>query len=66
MGDVIEAKTLDEKGRCCGRKPIRYRRPDRFFCPRCDAKFGIDGRQQPNWAYECCGDRHFRKVASNG
>jgi hypothetical protein len=45
-------KTLDEKGRCCGRKPIVYKRPPRLFCCRCDAAFDtVSGKQIPNWAY---------------
>jgi len=55
MGNVqiVSAKQLDEKGRCCGRKPLVYRRPHhRFFCHRCHAEFDPEtGKQIPNWAY---------------
>ena len=49
---------LDEKGRCCGRKPLRYKRhggPDHpacRFCPRCDRAYSPEtGEQIENWAY---------------
>lgn len=54
---------LDDKGRCCGRKPIHYK--GRYapggphkYCSRCDRAFDIDtGEQINNWAW---------KVGSNG
>jgi hypothetical protein len=55
------AKVIDEKGRCCGRKPIPYRRPPTLFCPRCDAQFDPEtGKQIPNWAFEKMEDGSFR------
>lgn len=44
---------LDEQGRCCGRKPMVYKRPShRLYCPRCYAEFNpATGRQQENWAW---------------
>ena len=45
-------KKIDRQGRCCGRKPIPYKRPPRLFCPRCDAAFDpATGEQIANWAY---------------
>ena len=49
---------LDDKGRCCGRKPMVYRGkhttadgPHRF-CPRCDRAYSLEDNEQiPNWAY---------------
>lgn len=49
---------LDDKGRCCGRKPMEYRSrwstdtgPHKY-CPRCDRAYDLDtGEQIPNWAY---------------
>lgn len=42
---------LDEKGRCCGRKPLVYK-PERF-CVRCDRAFDLEtGEQIPNWAWK--------------
>jgi hypothetical protein len=42
-------KTLDSKGRCCGRKPVAYKRamdgitPDpHLFCTRCRASFNTE------------------------
>ena len=47
-----ENKKLDGRGRCCGRKPIVYRRPvHRLFCARCNAEFTPEGAQKDNWAY---------------
>lgn len=51
---------LDEKGRCCGRKPIDYKgggwnspsRPQKF-CPRCDRAYDRNtGEQIENWAWK--------------
>jgi len=50
---------LDEKGRCCGRKPIQYKggawnspaRPQ-LFCPRCDRAYHPETEEQiENWAW---------------
>lgn len=67
---IATAKSIDEKGRCCGRKPIVYRRPPHLFCCRCDASFDPEtGKQIPNWAYYQLDDNRFevrtsRAVAS--
>lgn len=46
-------KLLDEKGRCCGRKPIVYKRIPHLFCTRCYASFDVDTWDQiENWAWE--------------
>ncbi len=43
---------LDAKGRCCGKKPLTYKRKGHRFCSRCNAQFGIgDRQQQENWAW---------------
>lgn len=52
--------TLDDKGRCCGRKPIEYKRyaGHHFFCTRCDREYDpITLKQRPNWAYNEYGIR---------
>ena len=52
MTDRFKAKRIDDKGRCCGRKPIAYKRPPRLFCPRCDAEFDVEtGWQVSNFHY---------------
>lgn len=43
---------LDEKGRCCGRKPIAYKRPTHLFCDRCDKRYSPEGQQVENWAWK--------------
>lgn len=44
---------LDSKGRCCGRKPIMYKREPHKFCPRCDRSFHAEtGDQIENWAWK--------------
>ena len=54
---VMPPKSLDSAGRCCGRKPMVYKRPHRLFCPRCDAEYNpATGRQQANWCYLAEGD----------
>ena len=50
---TVEGRRLDEKGRCCGRKPLVYKRPSfHYFCSRCDREYSPDGRQQENWKWE--------------
>lgn len=44
-------RKLDDKGRCCGRKPIAYKRPAHLFCTRCDRSFDLNGEQKNNWAW---------------
>lgn len=62
---ITTAKTLDDKGRCCGRKPIVYKRPPHLFCCRCDADFDPDtGKQIPNWAYYKLDDERFKAITS--
>lgn len=48
--------TLDDKGRCCGRKPLVYRRPPHLFCDRCCRAFNAHGRQIENWAWTAAPD----------
>lgn len=54
---------LDEKGRCCGRKPLDYksrwstREGPQRYCPRCDRAYDRDtGEQMPNWAFRRSAD----------
>ena len=50
-------RKLDQKGRCCGQKPIRYKRPPHLFCCRCNVEFDPEtGIQRPNWAWVQSGD----------
>ena len=63
---------LDEKGRCCGRKPIHYQssrdnfpghlpRPTKF-CDRCDRTYDPEtGDQVENWAWKQDEMGTFRK-----
>ena len=50
---IIRApRVLDAKGRCCGVKPIVYKRPThRLFCVRCSREYSPQGEQRPNWAW---------------
>lgn len=55
---------LDEKGRCCGRKPIVYKRDPHLFCPRCDRAFDpITGEQIENWAWIFIGGEFVKNPA---
>lgn len=58
---IVEARSLNGRGQCCGRKPSVYRRPaPHLFCTRCDAAFDPDtGKQIPNWAYYKLDDVRF-------
>jgi len=52
MDTTVANKKLDDKGRCCGRKPIVYKTPYfRYFCPRCDREYNENGVQECNWAF---------------
>lgn len=50
----FDGKTLDKQGRCCGRKPHPYKRPQpHLVCFRCNAQYDPrTGEQQENWAYK--------------
>jgi hypothetical protein len=40
---------IDEKGRCCGVKPLVYKRPTHhLFCCRCDAEYDFPSLEQKN------------------
>jgi len=44
--------SLDKKDRCCGRKPLVYKRQNMLFCCRCDRQYNpITKGQQENWAW---------------
>lgn len=58
---MAERTALDDKGRCCGRKPVVYKREGRRFCTRCEKSFNLaTGQQVANWAYRVDGDEAFR------
>lgn len=50
---------IDAKGRCCGRKPLHYKRGHtttlkrpQLFCTRCDAAYDPETKEQvENWAF---------------
>lgn len=50
---TMRVAVLDDKGRCCGRKPLVYKRPHHhFFCTKCNAEIDPqDGMQRENWAW---------------
>lgn len=47
----LASRSVGADGRCCGRKPMVYKRPHRLFCPRCCAEYSPEGKQQQNWAW---------------
>ena len=60
-------RRLDDLGRCCGRKPIAYKRPaHRLFCYRCCAEYAPDGTQRPNWAWRATQDGFVSTYPDNG
>ena len=67
LGTVDVARLLDEKGRCCGRKPSVYRHPQpHLFCWRCDRVFDPETEAQiENWAWRRVGQgARFERVAT--
>ena len=61
---LLTPKRLDDHGRCCGRKPLVYKRwPAHLFCSRCEAAFDTaTGQQIDNWAYVRVGDAFATKL----
>ena len=52
--DLVEitARWLDN-GRCCGRKPLSYKRPTPFmFCCRCGAHYDLAGNQIEDYGWK--------------
>ena len=37
---------MDKKGRCCGQKPIRYKKTVTLFCSRCYREYSIETGEQ--------------------
>ena len=59
-GDLSAPMVLDEKGRCCGRKPLDYKRDNHKFCDRCDRAYDrYSGTQKDNWAWKRRADGQF-------
>lgn len=60
----MKQQNLDDKGRCCGRKPIRYAKGmlgfPYLFCARCDRSFNLEGQQIPNSFWGKFGDKFCR------
>lgn len=53
-------KQLNERGQCCGRKPIVYKRPPHLFCHKCNRSYNSrTGVQIENWAYDANGQRKY-------
>lgn len=51
----VPAKELDANGRCCGRKPLVYKRlhgHHHLFCDRCNAAYDPSGHQIENWGWK--------------
>ena len=56
---------MDSKGRCCGRKPLVYKRDGYLFCFRCDKAYDINTKQQiENWAWMRAADGFVLRCTS--
>lgn len=68
---MTAARQLDEKGRCCGRKPMVYKStwstadgPHRY-CPRCSRAYHLtENVQLHNWAWKKLPDGTFEDMYS--
>ena len=61
MNMLVNARRLDPKGRCCGKKPIVYKREPHLFCDRCARAYDPNtGEQIANWAYIAHDSEQFR------
>jgi hypothetical protein len=59
------AAALDDQGRCCGRKPLEYKRPPQLFCSRCNRSYDpATLAQQPNFAWVEHGGNYRRSMTS--
>ena len=59
-GDLSAPMLLDDKGRCCGRKPLIYKRDAHRYCVRCDRAYSLHtDRQVDNWAWKQRADGQF-------
>ena len=65
MDATPTVKRLNERGQCCGRKPIVYKRPHHHLvCTRCDAYFDpTTGEQIESWAYVKVNDGFVQRSA---
>ena len=64
---VFEPHKLDQKKRCCGRRPLPYRTPHiHFFCFRCDTEFDTDGNQKENYLWIKVGDGFTPRYPNQG
>lgn len=62
-GDISAPQTLDENGRCCGRKPLVYKREGHRFCDRCCRSYHrYQDFQIDNWAWKRRVDGQFEYV----
>lgn len=54
---LTAAAQLGQDGRCCGRKPLPYKRKERLFCPRCDRAYSIHtGKQIDSFSWWSAGE----------
>ena len=66
---LLNARCLDPLGRCCGRKPLSYKRghPPHIhgaflFCFRCDRAYDTESLCQiENWAWQKAGEDFVRR-----
>jgi hypothetical protein len=65
----VAARRLNERGQCCGRKPIHYKGGSYCsppgspmkFCTVCSREYSVEtGEQKENWAYRADGPGYFR------
>jgi hypothetical protein len=49
---TVLAWRIGDRGRCCGKKPIIYKRDGYLFCCRCNRSYDLEtGRQISNFFY---------------
>jgi hypothetical protein len=54
---------LDDKGRCCGKKPLVYKSRGFLYCSRCGRAFAMDdGTQIENWEWRKNGEKWELRV----
>ena len=60
-------RTLDEKGRCCGRKPMVYKREGKRYCHKCHRHYHLtEPHMIDSWDRLADGSHRFRYPQGGG
>jgi hypothetical protein len=64
---ILPPQTLDEKGRCCGRKPLPYKRDGLRACLRCSRHYHLtENRMVDGWRFLANGNLRLSHPQGGG